>query len=127
MRSTERSIASRFGKKSSAPVSTTPAEIAQEKTEIETLAPALVDQAIDASANDGSLRVGARQHNGAVYVIAVNGSRSPVTSTINVPALGNRTVTSLDGTRTVTASNGSFTDSFGSLEVHIYISAPPTS
>ena len=103
------------------------AEIAQEKTEIETLAPALVDQGIDASANDGSLRVGARQHNGAVYVIAVNGTRSPVTSTINVPALANRALTSLDGTRTVTASNGSFTDSFGPLEVHIYISAPPTS
>jgi hypothetical protein len=103
------------------------AEIAQEKTEIETLAPALVDQSIDASANDGSLRVGARQHNGAVYVIAVNATRNPVTSTINVPALGNRALTSLDGTRTVTAANGSFTDSFGPLEVHIYISAPPTS
>jgi hypothetical protein len=103
------------------------AEIAQEKSEIETLAPALVDQSIDASANDGSLRVGARQHNGAVYVIAVNATRNPVTSTINVPALGNRALTSLDGTRTVTAANGSFTDSFGPLEVHIYISAPPTS
>lgn len=103
------------------------AEIAREKSEIETLAPALVDQSIDASANDGSLRVGARQHNGAVYVIAVNATRNPVTSTINVPALGNRALTSLDGTRTVTAANGSFTDSFGPLEVHIYISAPPTS
>jgi len=102
-------------------------EIAHEKTEIETLAPALVDSAIDASANDGSLRVGARQHDDAVYVIAVNATRSPVTSTINVPALGNRALTSLDGTRTVTAANGSFTDSFAPLEVHIYISAPPTS
>jgi hypothetical protein len=103
------------------------AEIAREKTEIETLAPALVDQSIDASANDPNLRVGARQHNGAVYVIAVNATRNPVTSTINVPALGNRALTSLDGTRTVTAANGSFTDSFGPLEVHIYVAAPPTS
>jgi hypothetical protein len=103
------------------------AEIAHEKTEIETLAPALVDQSIDASANDPNLRVGARQHNGAVYVIAVNATRNPVTSTINVPALGNRALTSLDGTRTVTAANGSFTDSFGPLEVHIYVAAPPTS
>jgi hypothetical protein len=103
------------------------AEIAREKSEIQALAPALVDQSIDASANDGSLRVGARQHNGAVYVIAVNATRNPVTSTINVPALGSHALTSLDGTRTVTAANGSFTDSFGPLEVHIYISAPPTS
>jgi hypothetical protein len=103
------------------------AEIAREKTEIETLAPALVDQSIQASANDGTLRVGARQHNGAIYVIAVNATRNNVTSTINVPGLANRALTSLDGTRTVTAANGSFTDSFGPLEVHIYISSPPTS
>jgi hypothetical protein len=63
-------------------------------------------------------------HNGAIYVIAVNATRQSVTSTITVPALRGRTLTSLDGSRTVTAANGAFTDSFGPLEVHIYISAP---
>ena len=73
------------------------------------------------------MRVGARLHNSAIYVIAVNATRQSVTSTITVPALRGRALTSLDGTRTVTAANGAFTDSFGPLEVHIYISAPPTS
>jgi hypothetical protein len=101
--------------------------IAQAKSEIETLAPALVEPALPASVGDGSIRVGAREHNGALYVIAVNATRNPVTSTITVPALGNRSLVSLDGTRSVTAASGAFTDSFGPLEVHIYISAPPTS
>ena len=103
------------------------AEIRQERAEIRTLAPALVEPNIDATANDDRMRVGARLHNGAIYVIAVNATRQSVTSTITVPALRGRALTSLDGTRTVTAANGAFTDSFGPLEVHIYISAPPTS
>jgi hypothetical protein len=103
------------------------AEIRQEKSEIETLTPALLDSAIDANASDGRMRVGARQHNGAIYVIAINATRQSVTSTITVPALRNRTLTSLDGTRAVTAANGAFTDTFGPLEVHIYISAPVSS
>jgi hypothetical protein len=103
------------------------ASIAQAKSEIETLAPALVEPALPTSIGDGSIRVGAREHNGALYVIAVNATRNPVTTTITVPALGNRSLVSLDGTRSVTAASGAFTDSFGPLEVHIYISAPPTS
>jgi len=103
------------------------AEIVREKGEIQTLVPALLEPAIDASANDGGIRVGARQHNGAIYVMAVNATRQSVTSTITVPALAGRSLTSLDATRTVTAANGAFTDTFGPLEVHIYISAPPTS
>ena len=103
------------------------AEIRQERAEIRTLAPALVEPNIDASANDDRMRVGARLHNGAIYVIAVNATRQSITSTITVPALRGRTLTSLDGLRTVTAANGAFTDSFGPLEVHIYISAPTSS
>ena len=100
------------------------AEIAREKREFETLTPALVEPAIDASADNGNVRVGARNHNGAIYVIVVNASRQTATSTINVPALGNRSLVSLDGTRSGTAANGAFTDSFGPLDVHIYIAAP---
>jgi hypothetical protein len=99
------------------------AEIARDKREMEALAPALVEPAIDATGS-GNVRVGAREHNGAVYVIAVNASREPSTSAINVPALGNRPLASLDGSHSVTAANGSFTDSFGPLEVRIYVAAP---
>jgi hypothetical protein len=99
-------------------------EIAREKRELQTLTPALVEPAIQSSADNSDVRVGAREHNGAIYVIAVNASRDPVSSTINVPALGNRSLASLDGTRSGSAANGSFTDTFGPLDVHIYIAAP---
>jgi hypothetical protein len=68
--------------------------------------------------------VGAREHNGAVYVIAVNASREPAGATITVPAVGNRSLRSLDGAHAVTANGGSFTDSFGPLEVRVYVASP---
>jgi hypothetical protein len=101
------------------------AEIARTNHEIDTLVPALVEPNIAASVAVGSyVKVGAREHNGAVYVIAVNASRTSTTGTINVPALGDRPLRSLDGQHTVTAAGGSFTDSFGPLEVRVYIAAP---
>jgi hypothetical protein len=57
-------------------------------------------------------------------VIAVNASRTSTTGTINVPALGDRVLRSLDGQHTITPAGGSFTDAFGPLEVRIYIAAP---
>jgi hypothetical protein len=101
------------------------ASIARTNHEIQTLIPALVEPAIAASASLGSfVRVGARNHNGAVYVIAVNASRSATTSTIIVPALGDRMLRTLDGQHSVLAAGGSFTDSFGPLEARVYV-APP--
>ena len=101
------------------------AEIARTNHDISTLAPALVEPAIAASVSLGSpVRVGARDHNGAVYVIAVNASRSPATATITIPALVDRTLVSLDGQHKVGASGGAFTASFAPLEARIYIAAP---
>jgi hypothetical protein len=101
------------------------AEIARTNHEIDTLVPALVEPNIAASVAVGSyVKVGAREHNGAVYVIAVNASRASTTGTITVPALGDRALRSLDGQHTVTAAGGSFTDAFGPLEVRVYIAAP---
>jgi hypothetical protein len=101
------------------------AEIARTNHEIQGLVPALVEPAIAASVPPGSyVKTGAREHNGAVYVIAVNASRSAATASINVPALGDRVLRSLDGQRTLTANGGSFTDSFGPLEVRVYVAAP---
>jgi hypothetical protein len=99
------------------------AEIARDKRDMEALAPALVEPPIDATGS-GNVRVGARQHNGAIYVIAVNASRQPSKSAISVPALGNRSIAALDGSHSVTAVNGTFTDSFEPLEVRIYVAAP---
>ncbi|MGZ8706157.1 MAG: hypothetical protein ACXW0R_02105 [Gaiellaceae bacterium] len=101
------------------------AEIARTNHEIQGLVPALVEPAIAASVSLGSyVKAGAREHNGAVYVIAVNASRSAATASINVPALGDRVLRSLDGQHTLTANGGSFTDSFGPLEVRVYVAAP---
>jgi hypothetical protein len=101
------------------------AEIARTNHEIQSLVPALVEPPIATSVALGSpVKAGGREHNGAVYVIAVNASRSPATASINVPALGDRVLRSLDGLHTVTAGGGSFTDSFGPLEVRIYIASP---
>jgi hypothetical protein len=100
-------------------------EIARTNHEIQTLAPALVEPAIAASVSLGSfVKVGAREHNGAVYVIAVNASRSATSATITVPEIGDRVLQSLDGGKTVHASGGTFTDSFAPLEVRVYIAAP---
>jgi hypothetical protein len=101
------------------------AEIARTNREIESLAPALVEPNIATSVAAGSfVKAGAREHNGAVYVIAVNASRGASSATITVPALGDRVLKTLDGQHTVTASGGSFTDAFGPLEVRVYIAAP---
>jgi hypothetical protein len=101
------------------------AEIARTNHEIQSLVPALVEPPIATSVAPGSpVKAGGREHNGAVYVIAVNASRAPATASINVPALGDRVLLSLDGQHTVTASGGSFNDSFGPLEVRIYIASP---
>ena len=100
-------------------------EIARTNHEIQSLVPALVEPAIAASVSLGTpVKAGAREHNGAVYVIAVNASRTTAAASINVPALGDRVLRSLDGQRALTASGGSFTDSFGPLEVRIYIASP---
>jgi hypothetical protein len=98
-------------------------QIVHDKRDMEALAPALVEPPIDATGS-GNVRVGARQHNGAIYVVAVNASREPSTSAISVPALGNRSLSALDGSHSVTAVNGTFTDTFDPLEVRIYVAAP---
>jgi hypothetical protein len=101
------------------------AAIAQVNHELSALTPALVEPPVAASASlDSTVRVGARDHNGAVYVIAVNASRSPSTATITVPALVDRTLVTLDGQHEATAKDGAFTATFAPLEARIYIAAP---
>jgi hypothetical protein len=101
------------------------AEIARTNHEISTLIPALVEPPIAASVSLGStVKVGARDHNGAVYVIAVNASRASATATITIPALVDRTLVSLDGQQKAQAKDGAFMAQFAPLEVRVYIAAP---
>jgi hypothetical protein len=101
------------------------AEIARTNHEISTLVPALLEPPIAASASLGStIKVGARDHNGAVYVIAVNASRTSATATITIPALVDRTLITLDGQHKVQAKDGAFSATFGPLEARVYIAAP---
>jgi hypothetical protein len=101
------------------------AEIARSKREIQSLVPALLEPALTATATNAQVKVSARIHNGALYVIAVNASRSPQTSTFGVPALGDRGLVSLDGGRATVAAGSAFTDTFAPLEARVYVS-PPT-
>ena len=99
--------------------------IADVNHEISTLTPALVEPPIAASSSlDSAVRVGARDHNGAVYVIAVNASRSPASSTITVPALVDRPLVTLDGQHEAEAKDGAFNVTLAPLEARIYIAAP---
>jgi hypothetical protein len=101
------------------------AEIADVNHEIATLTPALVEPAIAASSSLGStVRVGARDHNGAVYVIVVNASRTSASSTITVPALVDRALVTLDGQHRADAKGGAFDVTLAPLEARIYIAAP---
>ena len=95
--------------------------------EIAALQPALLAPELAAGATSGSgVYVGARQLNGAIYVIAVNASRGPVSTSISVSGLGSRSLRALfEPERVVTSSGGRFVDTFAPLQAHVYVSAPP--
>jgi hypothetical protein len=101
------------------------AEIARTKREIQSLVPALLEPALPAQASNPQIKVSARVHNGALYVIAVNAGRSAASATFTVPLLGDRGLVSLAGDRATVAAGGAFSDIFAPLEVRVYIS-PPT-
>ena len=100
-------------------------EIARSKREIQSLVPALFEPALPAQASNAQIKVSARIHNGALYVIAVNASRSAQSASFNVPLLADRGLVSLAGDRATVAAAGAFSDTFAPLEARVYIS-PPT-
>jgi stage II sporulation protein D len=102
-------------------------EISQSDNEIKELTPALLAGQTQASAGDPSIKLSARELNGALYLIAVNASRNPVTTTIQLPGLAGRTLQVYDENRTLTTVGDSLSDAFEPLQVHIYIAAPPLS
>ena len=102
--------------------------IAGIRDDIAKLGPALLGVPVQARWEParGSVRVGARVSEGALYVIAVNASRSSARTEMHVPGLDGRVLRVVDESRQIAASGDTFSDSFGPLAVHIYIAAPPT-
>jgi hypothetical protein len=72
----------------------------------------------------GAVVVGARSFGGALYVIAVNPTRTATRSTITAAGLAGRPVGVLEEGRSVASSGDSFTDSFAPLGVHLYVVTP---
>ena len=84
-----------------------------------------VRETTPASADQPNVRVGVRSYGGATYVIAVNAGFDRVQAAIQVPGLGTRALEVLDENRTVLSLDGSLSDSFEPLGVHVYIARPP--
>ena len=59
-------------------------------------------------------------------MIAVNTTRQPVTATIAVPGLGDRTLLPMGDGAEVRAAQEAFSESFEPLGVRVYVAAPET-
>ncbi len=101
------------------------AAITQTNREIKALSQALLAPAVNATSDNGTVRVSARSLNGALYVIAVNTSQMTVQAKINVDGIAGRSATVLGGgSPAVGADDHGFSDSFGPLAARVYIIPP---
>jgi Fibronectin type III domain len=74
---------------------------------------------------NGTVAASSRTLNGALYVIAVNGSDTSTRVPFRVDSLAGRTLTVLDEGRTIKpAKKVYFRDSFAPYQVHIYVASP---
>ena len=97
--------------------------IAAVSREVTALAAALL--APDAAVSTGApLVASARSLNGALYVLAVNPTRSLVHARLSAPELGGRPLAVVGERRVVTSSGDSFADAFAPLAVHLYVAGP---
>jgi len=94
---------------------------------VQGLAPALCDGTYGDVVTpwDGTVVASSRELNGALYVIAVNGSPTATNVPFRVPGLGGRLLTVLGEGRTIKpVKKLIFRDSFEPYGVHIYVAAP---
>jgi hypothetical protein len=94
---------------------------------VQRLAPALCDGTYGSVATpwSGSVVASSRSLNGALYVIAVNGSDGATTVPFRVDALDGRSLTVLGEGRTIKpVKDVYFRDSFAPYGVHVYVAAP---
>jgi hypothetical protein len=99
-------------------------EITHTNREIKALTQALLAPAVNASSDNGSVRVSARSLNGALYVIAVNTTTSTLQAKISVEGIAGRSATVLGGSGAVASDDAGFSDSFGPLAARVYIIPP---
>ena len=94
--------------------------------DVSSLGPALYSFKADAvvTSSAPSVRVTARSHLGALYVIAVNASHERVAATIRLSQLDGRRLYVLDEERAVSSEGDTFSDAFGPLAAHIYVVPP---
>jgi hypothetical protein len=76
------------------------------------------------AAASGRVQLSVRSWAGALYVFAVNSSRSAITAKMTIPALNGRPLSVMGESRRVNSDGNSFTDRFAPLAVHLYIAAP---
>jgi hypothetical protein len=101
------------------------AQIAQTNRQIKVLTQALLAPAVNATSDNGTVRVSARSLNGALYVIAVNTSSTTVTAKIGVDGIAGRSATVLGGSGPAIASDDQgFSDTFGRLDARVYVIPP---
>ena len=99
--------------------------VASTNREIVALAPALLDQVVNATwSSETPVRVGVRRHNGAVYVIAVNTSTSPAAVSFTVPGLAGRPLHVFSDGRTIRPFGDLAVDKLPGLGVAVYVAAP---
>jgi hypothetical protein len=61
-----------------------------------------------------------KHHDGATYLFAIGGRPGSATATFRLQGVSGRAAEVLGEQRTVSVSGGSFTDTFGAYEVHLY-------
>lgn len=94
---------------------------------VQHLAPALCDGTYGDVLTpwNGTVVASSRTLNGALYVIAVNGSAAATNVPFGVPELAGRTLTVLGESRTIKPVKKTvFRDSFAPYAVHVYVAAP---
>ena len=94
--------------------------------EIGTLQPALLAPQLPTGfLRKNGVYVGARKLNNAVYVIAVNASRTKVTAPMAIGGVGDLTLQTLfEPARKVIVRAGRFSDTFAPLQAHVYVAVP---
>jgi hypothetical protein len=94
--------------------------------EILALAPALLAPVAKVNwSTESPVRVGARRYNGATYIIAVNTSTSPTSTSFTMPGLGGRKLRVFRDGRIVTPLGDLVVDKLPGLGVAVYVVPPP--
>jgi len=99
-------------------------EITRANRQIKALTQALLAPSVNATSDNGAVRVSARSLNGALYVIAVNTTSTTIQAKINVEGISGRSAMPLDGDGSVGSDDTGFSAGFGPLAARVYIIPP---